>query len=60
MWWKTKCCYCGKPIRVSIPFRLVFHNKYLLRGNACCACVPIGSILRNGIDESAWDTKSCK
>jgi len=60
MWWKTKCCYCGKQIQVNIPLRLVSRNRDWLRGNACCECVPLESILRDGIDESAWDTRPCK
>ena len=59
MWWKTKCCYCGKPIKVEIPLRLVLCNRYWLLGNACLHCVPAASISRNGIDESAWNTKEC-
>lgn len=57
MWWKTKCCYCGKKIKVNIPLRLVLRNRYNLRGNACYICVPENSIARNGIDECAWEVK---
>lgn len=57
MWWKTKCAYCGKPIQVDIPLRLVIRNRDLLKGNTCYRCVPASSILRNGIDEDAWETR---
>ena len=57
MWWRTTCCYCGRKIKVRIPLRLVLRNHDWLRGNSCTACVPAWSILRNGIDESAWDTE---
>jgi hypothetical protein len=60
MWWKTKCCYCNKPIEVNIPVRLVLRNKYELRGNSCYECVPRGSIIRNGLDECAWEIRNCK
>ncbi len=60
MWWKTKCCYCGRPIRVEIPLILVLRNRDHLQGNACLHCVPAASILRNGIDESAWNTEEYK
>ena len=58
MWWKTKCGYCGKPIEVKIPLRLIMRNRDLLKGNTCYRCIPASSILRNGIDEDAWETRA--
>ena len=59
-WYNTTCCYCGKHIKVKIPISLFNRNKNLLNGNACCTCVPLNSRIRNGIDESAFDTKDCE
>ena len=56
-WWRTKCCYCDKPIEVCIPIGTVLRNKRVLQSNACYQCVPETSMARNGLDESAWKVR---
>ena len=56
-WYKSSCCYCGKQINVKMPVKLVFRNRDMLMGNACYSCIPENCIARNGIDESAYDTR---
>lgn len=60
MWWKTECYYCGRKIKVNIPFRLVIRNRNHLKTNACYHCVSSNSLARNGLDECEWDTKEIK
>lgn len=55
-WWKTTCCYCGRLIEVRMPVDRVRKNRRMLDGNACFHCIPKGSVLRNGMDESGWET----
>lgn len=59
-WYKTECCYCGRPIKVRIRKDLYFSNPDLLLGNACTKCVPAESPARDGCNESAFDTKDLK
>lgn len=56
-WFPTACCYCGKEIEVKLRTDRLLDNPNLLRGNACYDCVPEYSRLRNGLDESAFETR---
>ena len=55
-WWKTTCCYCGRLIEVKMPVDRVRKNRRMLDSNACFHCIPKDSVLRNGMDESGWET----
>lgn len=59
-WFPTTCCYCRKEIEVKLRADRLLDNPYLLRGNACYECVPEYSRLRNGYDESAFDTRDLR
>lgn len=57
-WYRCSCYYCGRPIKVRIKKSAIGRNPRLVYGNACYDCIPQYSIMRNGFDESAFETKN--
>lgn len=51
---KTKCCYCGKEILVSIPTEDYKNNPNLGKSCSCNNCIPENSAARDGINESIY------
>lgn len=50
---KTRCCYCGKEIGVSVP-----NRNIKIQSCSCNDCIPENSSARNGIDESIYTEHS--
>lgn len=46
---KTRCCYCGTKIFISVP-----NLNTEIQGCSCNDCVPEDSSARNGIDEGLY------
>jgi hypothetical protein len=50
MIFKTYCYYCGKNIKISVPFKF---RRYRVHGAFTCnQCVPENHYCRNGQDEA--------
>lgn len=56
-WFPAACCYCKKEIEVKLRTDQLLDNPYLLRGNACYNCIPEDCSLRDGLNESAFETR---
>lgn len=51
---KTRCCHCGKEIKISIPKDVYKKTPHIIYGCSCNSCVPEYSPARNGIEESQY------
>lgn len=52
MIFKTYCFYCGKNIKIDVPYK--FERYRVHKAFTCNQCAPKNHCLRNGQDEAFW------